>query len=130
MHQTANNAHSAPHHQPLNLPESLIAQTNAVHHNEERKVESSSIAGGNIANGLKSNDETGNEQSKVIDTAKRGHLAYINANTYQIAHLNKLLPPGFKIEFEETVKKNYEAKQAAQKKALLAPKKKKVAPIT
>jgi hypothetical protein len=40
------------------------------------------------------------------------------------------LPPGFKIELEETVKRNYEAKQAAQKKALLAPKKKKVAPIT
>ena len=74
------------------------------------------------------NEETGNEQSKVIDTAKRGHLAFINGNTYQIAILNKLLPPGFKIELEESVKKNYEAKQAAQRKAALAPKKKKVAP--
>jgi len=64
----------------LNLPESLIAQTNASH--EERKgIESSSIVGG-PATGLKSNEETGNDQSKIIDTAKRGHLAFITANTY------------------------------------------------
>lgn len=68
------------------------------HHEERKGIESSSIAGVNIATGLKSNDETGNDQSKVIDTAKRGHLAFLNGNTYQIAHLNKLLPPGFKIE--------------------------------
>ncbi len=46
----------------------------------------------------------------MIDTAKRGHLAFVTGNTYQIAILNKLLPPGFKIELEESVKKNYEAK--------------------
>jgi hypothetical protein len=67
----------------------------------------------------------------VIDTAKRGHLAFVTGNTYQIAILNKLLPPGFKIELEESVKKNYEAKQAALRKAALAPKKKKViAPVS
>lgn len=52
------------------------------HHEERKGIESSSIAGVNIATGLKSNDETGNEQSKVIDTAKRGHLAFLNGNTY------------------------------------------------
>jgi hypothetical protein len=110
----------------LNLPEALIAQTNQV---EERKgIESSSIAAGHGIGTNALNEETGNEQSKVIDTAKRGHLAFINGNTYQIAILNKLLPPGFKIELEESVKKNYEAKQAAQRKAALAPKKKKVVP--
>ena len=41
-----------------------------------------------------------------------------------------MLPPGFQIQLHETVQKNYEAKLAAQKKAQLAPKKKKVAPIT
>ena len=40
-----------------------------------------------------------------------------------------MLPPGFRIEVEETVKRNYE-KQAAMRKAALLPKKKKiVAPI-
>jgi hypothetical protein len=64
-------------------------------------------------------DNTVNEDRSIkgagatIDTAKRGHLAFVNANIYQAAILNKLLPPGFKIEFEEVVKRNYEQKLAA-----------------
>ena len=41
---------------------------------------------------------------------KRGHLAFVNANIYQAAILNKILPPGFRIEVEDTVKRNYEYK--------------------
>lgn len=51
------------------------------------------------------------------DGAKRGHLAFLNANVYQAATLNKLLPAGFKIDLVELVQRNYETKLAAQKKA-------------
>jgi hypothetical protein len=47
------------------------------------------------------------------DTSKRGHLGLINCNIYQAAILNKLLPPGFKIDVEEIVKRTYEQKLAA-----------------
>ena len=65
-----------------------------------------------------------NEDSKVVSESneessalgqmtkevKRGHLAFVNANIYQAAILNKILPPGFRIEVEDTVKRNYEYK--------------------
>ena len=39
----------------------------------------------------------------------------VNANTYQAATLNKLLPPGFKIDLEEVVQKNiFNRKNLAQ----------------
>lgn len=41
-------------------------------------------------------------------TVKRGHLAYVNADTYQAATLNKILPPGFRIEIVEILQRNYE----------------------
>jgi hypothetical protein len=41
----------------------------------------------------------------------------VNADTYQAATLNKLLPPGFKIELVETLHRNYENKLAAQETA-------------
>lgn len=47
---------------------------------------------------------------------KRGHLAFVNADIYQAAILNKRLPAGFKIEFEDIVKRSYEHKQAQLKK--------------
>lgn len=53
----------------------------------------------------------------VQEEAKRGHLAFVNANIYQAAILNKLLPAGFKIDFVENVQKSYESKLAAQRKA-------------
>lgn len=51
---------------------------------------------------------------------KRGHLAFVNANIYQAATLNKLLPLGFKIESEDIVKRSYEQKLANLRKAALA----------
>jgi hypothetical protein len=47
------------------------------------------------------------------EEVKRGHLAFVNANIYQAAVLNKLLPPRFKIDFVENVQKAYETKLAA-----------------
>jgi hypothetical protein len=52
------------------------------------------------------NEET--DQKDEGDTSKRGHLAFVNANIYQAAILNKLLPPGFRIEVEDIVKRSYE----------------------
>jgi len=39
----------------------------------------------------------------TVDGPKRGHKAFINADIYQAATLNKLLPPGFRIEILDIV---------------------------
>jgi hypothetical protein len=70
-------------------------------------------------------NEAGDEESyshknggeSAEEETKRGHLAFLDADIYQAATLNKLLPPGFKIEAEDVVKRSYLQKQAALKKA-------------
>jgi len=51
-----------------------------------------------------------NEESAPADPSRevpRGHLAFVSANVYQGATLNKLLPPGFKIDTVEAVQRSY-----------------------
>lgn len=60
-----------------------------------------------------------NEESSVAEPSRevpRGHLAFVTANIYQAAVLNKLLPPGFKIDTVEAVQKTYAQKQNAMKR--------------
>jgi guanylate kinase len=76
---------------------------------EERKV-------------LESNEVTEDKANEGIEGTvgegpKRGHKAFLNADVYQAAILNKMLPPGFKIEILEIVQRNYEYKIQQQKKA-------------
>lgn len=44
----------------------------------------------------------------TIDGPKRGHLAFVNADIYQAATLNKLLPSKYRIEVLEIVQRNFE----------------------
>lgn len=51
-----------------------------------------------------------NEESASADPSRevpRGHLAFVSPNVYQAATLNKLLPPGFKIDTVENVQRSY-----------------------
>jgi hypothetical protein len=73
---------------------------------------------------LESNEVTEDKANQGIDGTvgegpKRGHKAFLNADIYQAAILNKLLPHGFRIEVLEVVLRNYEQKQQQQKKAKL-----------
>lgn len=55
-------------------------------------------------------------EGTVGDGPKRGHLAFVNADTYQAAILNKLLPPKYRIEIVDSVQRNYELKIQQQKR--------------
>jgi hypothetical protein len=55
-------------------------------------------------------------EGTVGEGPKRGHLAFVNADIYQAAILNKLLPPKYRIEVVDIVQRNYEQKIQQQKR--------------
>ena len=59
---------------------------------------------------IQQNEESKDSRSNTV--IKRGHLAFVTADTYKAATLNKLLPPGFRIEIVETLQRNYENRLA------------------
>ena len=54
-----------------------------------------------------------NEQKQSANEESHTGVGFVQANTYQAAILNKLLPRGFKIDLEEIVQRNLQQRQAA-----------------
>jgi hypothetical protein len=59
----------------------------------------------------------GTATAGIPEGPKRGHRAFVNADIYQAAILNKILPAGFKIEVLEIVQRNYEQRVQQQRRA-------------
>ena len=73
---------------------------------------------------LESNNEVSEDKAPthaamegtVGEGPKRGHLAFVNADIYQAAILNKMVPPMYRIDVVDIVQRNYEQKMQQQKR--------------
>ncbi len=68
--------------------------------------------GGKPSESMISRDQD-NEAEQKEGGEENNYFGYVIANTYQAAFLNKLLPPGFKIEQEYAVERHVEMRKNA-----------------
>lgn len=95
--------------QPPNQNNNIHGQYNAYINDDQRM---SNISNGNYGTN-QSEEGKGEDDSSNRDDENRATVGVVNANIYQAAILNKILPKGFRIELEENALRTLQTRQQA-----------------